>query len=224
MKAIILCAGYATRLYPNTLHTPKALLEYRGRAILDYIIDDLNSMDEIIIVSNHKFYNQFKSYILTRKENIKIIDDGSTTCENKLGAIKDLKLGLKTIEDDVLVMACDNLLDFSINKFIDFYNKSKVSSIMAYKEIDKEKLRRTGQAVLMEDRVIDFKEKPKIPISNYAIPPFYIFNKEAVQIIKDLEINSESLGSVIEELVHKVKIRAYKMIGKRIDLGNLLKN
>lgn len=220
MKAVILCGGYATRLYPKTLHTPKALLEYRGEIILDYILDDLKSIEEIILVSNHKFYHQFQSYILTRKENIKLIDDRSTTNENRLGAIQDLKLGLKDIDDEVLVMACDNLLDFSIDKFIDFYNKSKVSSIMVYKEMDKEKLRRTGQALLLENRVIDFKEKPSIPISNYATPPFYIFNKEAVQIIKDLEINSESLGSIIECLIHRIKIKAFKMKGHRIDLGN----
>lgn len=220
MKAIILCAGYATRLYPKTLHTPKALLEYKGRVILDYILDDLKRMDEIILVSNHKFYNQFKSYILNRDENIKIIDDGSTTNENRLGAIQDLKLGLKDIDEDVLVMACDNLLDFSIDKFIDFYNKFKVSSIMVYKEMDKEKLRRTGQALLLENRLIDFKEKAENPISNYATPPFYIFNKETIKVIKDIDVHSESLGSIIEALVYRIEIKAFKMKGHRIDLGN----
>lgn len=91
---------------------------------------------------------------------------------------------------------------------------------MVYKEMDKEKLRRTGQALLLENRLIDFKEKAENPISNYAPPPFYIFNKEAVQIIKSMEINSESLSSIIEAVVHKTIIKAYKMKGHRIDLGN----
>lgn len=81
---------------------------------------------------------------------------------------------------------------------------------MIYKEMDKEKLRRTGQALLLENRLIDFKEKAENPISNYATPPFYIFNKEAVQVIKDLDIQSESLGFILEELVHRIIIKPLK--------------
>ncbi len=219
MKVVILCAGYATRLYPKTLHTPKALLEYQGKKILDYLIEDLKGY-EIILVSNHKFYSLFLEY--SKNKNIKVIDDGSTCNENRVGAGNDLILGLQDIEDDCLVMACDNLLDFSLSYFIDYFTIDRISSIMCYKEKDEEKLKRTGQAVLCEDRVIGFKEKPNISISNYAVPPFYIFNKEDVKEIKGLQGSYESLGSIIEEIVHKISLKVFFMPGMRLDLGNVL--
>lgn len=220
MKVVILCAGYATRLYPKTLHTPKALLEYQGKRILDYLIEDLKHsfIDEIILVSNHKFYSLFLEY--SKNKGIKVIDDGSTCNENRIGAGNDLILGLQEIDDDCLVMACDNLLDFSLSCFIDYFYIDKVSSIMCYKEKDEEKLKRTGQAVLCENRVMDFKEKPSISISNFAVPPFYIFNKEDIKVIKGLKGSYDSLGSIIEEVVNKIHLKAYKMVGKRLDLGN----
>ncbi|MCI9183193.1 MAG: NTP transferase domain-containing protein [Acholeplasmatales bacterium] len=220
MKVVILCAGYATRLYPKTLHTPKALLEYQGKRILDYLIQDLKHsfIDEIILVSNHKFYSLFLEY--SKNKGIKVIDDGSTCNENRIGAGNDLILGLQEIDDDCLVMACDNLLDFSLSCFIDYFYIDKVSSIMCYKEKDEEKLKRTGQAVLCENKVMDFKEKPSISVSNFAVPPFYIFNKEDIKIIKGLKGSYDSLGSIIEEVVNKIHLKAYKMVGKRLDLGN----
>lgn len=221
MKVVILCAGYATRLYPKTLHTPKALLEYKGKKILDYLIEDLKGF-EIILVSNHKFYSLFLEY--SKNKNIKVIDDGSTCNENRLEAGNDLILGLQDIEDDCLVMACDNLLDFSLLQFIDYFYTDRISSIMCYKEKDEEKLKRTGQAVLCENRVMNFKEKPTISISNYAVPPFYIFNKEDIKVIKGLKENYDSLGSIIEEVVDKIHLKAYQMIGKRLDLGNKNRN
>ncbi|MDE6945661.1 MAG: NTP transferase domain-containing protein [Anaeroplasmataceae bacterium] len=220
MKVVILCAGYATRLYPKTLHTPKALLEYQGKKILDYLIEDLKHsfMDEIILVSNHKFYLQFLEY--SKNKNIKVIDDGSTSNENRIGAGNDLILGLQDIEDDCLVMACDNLLDFSLSCFIEYFHIDRISSIMCYKEKDEEKLKRTGQAVLCEDRVIGFKEKPNISISNYAVPPFYIFKKKDIKVIKGLKGNYDSLGSIIEKVVNKIQLKAFLMPGERLDLGN----
>lgn len=219
MKVVILCAGYATRLYPKTLYTPKALLEYQGKKILDYLIEDLKGY-EIILVSNHKFYSLFLEY--SKNKNIKVIDDGSTCNENRVGAGNDLILGLQDIEDDCLVMACDNLLDFSLSYFIDYFTIDRISSIMCYKEKDEEKLKRTGQAVLCEYRVIGFKEKPSNSISNDAVPPFYIFNKEDVKEIKGLQGSYESLGSIIEEMVHKINLKVFLMPGMRLDLGNVL--
>lgn len=221
MKVVILCAGYATRLYPKTLNTPKALLEYKGKRILDYLIEDLNhsSINEIIIVSNHKFFSMFKEY--SKNKNIKVIDDGSTCNENRVGAFNDLILALQNMNEDCLVMACDNLLEFSLSQFIDYFYIDRISSIMCYKEKTEEKLKRTGQAILCENKVIDFKEKPNNSISNYAVPPFYIFNKEDIRVIKTLKGTYDSLGSIIEEVVDKIALKAFKMIGKRVDLGNV---
>lgn len=221
MKAIILCAGYATRLYPKTVNTPKALLEYKGKRILDYLIEDLTQpiINEIIIVSNHKFYPIFLEY--SKDKAIRVIDDGSTCNENRLGAGNDLIFALENIEEDTLVLACDNLLDFSLSYFIDYFYIDRVSSIMCYKENNKEKLKKTGQAILCENKVIKFKEKPTIAISNDAVPPFYIFRKEDIRIIRELKSNYDSLGSIIEEIVEKINLKAFKMIHNRIDLGSI---
>lgn len=221
MKVVILCAGYATRLYPKTLNTPKALLEYKGKRILEYLLKDLKHpfIHEIILVSNHRFYSQFLEY--SKDKRIKVIDDGSTCPENRLGAIKDLLIGIKNIEEDTLIMACDNLLDFSLSSFIEYFYIDRISTIMYYKEDNEERLKRTGQAVLEGNKVIEFKEKPIQAISTNAVPPFYIFNQEDLKIIKGLNKAYDSLGSIIEEVVDRIELKAFLMLGKRLDLGNL---
>lgn len=222
MKVVILAAGYATRLYPKTLNTPKCLLEYNNKKILDYILDDLHhpNIDEIIIVTNDKFYNQLLDYKNNRLENIKIINDKSTDNSNRLGCIKDLLLAIDNINDDILIMASDNLLEFSINHFIDYFYIDKISTIMYYKEYDTNKLIKTGQAIIENNKLMAFKEKPQVNISNNACPPFYIINKKDLEYIKNIDIYYESLGNLIEYLSNKIEIKCYKMIGRRIDIGS----
>ena len=126
MKAIILAAGYATRMYPLTKDLPKALLPVKGKFVLDYLLDDIKEfkiIDEFIIITNHKFVKQFQDYINDKDYKITVIDDGSDDNENRLGAVGDISFAIKTlnIEDDVLVIASDNLLNlntkFSISSF-----------------------------------------------------------------------------------------------------------
>ena len=136
----------------------------------------------------------------SKGKNIRVIDDGSTCSENRLGAGNDLLLGIKDIDEDTLVMACDNLLDFSLSCFIDFFYEDRRSSIMFYKECDEEKLKQTGQVILLKDQVIGFKEKPKTVVSVYAGPPFYIFNRKDINEIKKLKGHYESLGNILEEV------------------------
>ena len=130
MKCILLCAGYATRMYPLTENFPKPLLDIKGKPLIDYLIDDLennNLIDEYIIVSNHKFINHFNDWKNNNryKNKISLLDDGSTNNDNRLGAVKDIWFAIETanINDDVLVLAGDNLLDFSLKGFIDFSNE-----------------------------------------------------------------------------------------------------
>ena len=119
MKCILLCAGYATRMYPLTENFPKPLLPIKGKSLIDYLIDDLSDnglIDGFIVVSNHKFISHFNSWKQTRKENILVLDDGSTANENRLGAVKDIQFAIEkaNIDDDILVLAGDNLLEFSL--------------------------------------------------------------------------------------------------------------
>ena len=128
MKCLILAAGYATRLYPLTENFPKPLLKVGEKSILDWLVDDLvdtTDIDEFVVISNHKFAQHFEDWKSnkqkTRPYEITVIDDGTSTNETRLGAVKDIQLVVEKLNlaDDLLVMAGDNVLDFSLSKFID---------------------------------------------------------------------------------------------------------
>ncbi len=193
MKCILLCAGYATRMYPLTENFPKPLLDIKGKALIDYLIDDLennNLIDEYIIVSNHKFINHFNDWKNNNKykNKISLLDDGSTNNDNRLGAVKDIWFAIDNtnINDDILVLAGDNLLDFSLKGFVDFSKEKNSNAVMRYYESEIERLKRTGVAIIdSNDKILEMKEKPSDPKSNWAIPPFYIFKKEYLKEIKN---------------------------------------
>lgn len=230
MICILLCAGYATRMYPLTKNFPKPLLEIKGKTIIDYLIDDLNKknyIEKYIVVSNHKFYNYFCQWKNARKENIFVLDDLSTSNSNRLGAVRDIEFAIKclNIKDDILVLAGDNLLNFSLNNFIEFSNKTYCNTVMFYIENDLKKLQRTGVVVLNDEyKIIDFVEKPFKPKTNFAVPPFYIFKKEFLYLIaKGIEngCQVDAPGMFLEWFYKKAPIKAWKMNGHRIDIGNL---
>lgn len=131
MKCLILAAGYATRLYPLTENFPKPLLKVGEKSILDWLVDDLvdtTDIDEFVVISNHKFAQHFEDWKSnkqkTRPYEITVIDDGTSTNETRLGAVKDIQLVVEKLNlaDDLLVMAGDNVLDFSLSKFVDLCN------------------------------------------------------------------------------------------------------
>lgn len=228
MKCLILAAGYATRLYPLTENFPKPLLKVKDKPILDWLIEDLNStnkIDEYYIVTNHKFYNHFISW--NAYSNVTIIDDGTTTNETRLGALRDIVLVLKkeNIIDDLLIMAGDNLLDFSLKNFIDYQEKTKTSVVFRTYLDDVNKLRKTGVATINENDVItSMEEKPEEPKSNWAIPPFYIIKKEDLEYVYNAindGVKSDAPGSFIAYLVSKTQVHAYLMDGKRYDVGTI---
>ncbi len=230
MKCILLCAGYATRMFPLTENFPKSLLKVKGKPIIDYLIEDLESegrISEYVVVSNHKFIDIFNDWKKTRSENIVVLDDGSTSNETRLGAVRDIyfaidKLG---IDEDVLVLAGDNLLSFSFNKFIDFYNEKKKSCIMTYYEEDYEVLKACGVIEMNEDnKVISFVEKPHTPKTHYCVPPFYIYRKEDLYLFKvglEGECKVDAPGHYVEWVSKRIDVYAYIMPSKRIDIGTL---
>lgn len=231
MICILLCAGYATRMYPLTENFPKPLLPVKGKPLINYLIDDLNTknyISEYVIISNHKFINHFNEWKDKYKfDNVVILDDGSTENDNRLGAVKDIEFALDSlkINDDILVLAGDNLLEFSLNSFIEYYYTKNTNCIMYYNENEIERLKRTGVAEINDDGlVISMEEKPSKPKSNCAIPPFYIFKKECLKEFRN-EINDgckvDSPGCFIEWFCKRNKTYAYLMPGKRIDIGNL---
>lgn len=231
MKCIILAAGYATRLYPLTKNFPKPLLKIKDKTILDWLIDDINStnkISEFIIVSNHKFINFFLEWLNKKKmKNIRLIDDGSMDNETRIGAVSDILFAIESLklDDDLLIIAGDNVLDFSFRTFIDYFEKKKNSAIMRYYEENLEKIKKSACVTIdNDDLVLEMLEKPNNPQSNWCVPPFYIYKKDDLKLIsKALEdgCKKDAPGSLVNWLYSKTKIYAMEMPGKRYDIGTL---
>lgn len=228
MKCIILAAGYATRLYPLTEHFPKPLLEVGGKPILDWLLEDIGTaVNEFVVVTNHRFYEHFEAWRKTRPEAITVLDDGTSTNETRLGAVKDVQFAVEklSLQEDLLVIAGDNLLDFSLQGFIRYFEEKKTTVIMRFFEPDLEKLHKTGVAeVDDQDRILSMEEKPAHPKSHWCTPPFYIYKASDVPLIrKGIEsgCGTDAPGSFIAWLSSVTAVHAYEMPGKRYDIGNL---
>lgn len=235
MKNIVIAAGYATRLYPLTENFPKPLLKIGERSILDRILDDVDRIEEIdehIIVTNHKFAEIFNDWVAERKlkpgtKPIRIIDDGTTDNENRLGAVKDLLLAIDEfgINDDIMVLAADNVLDFSFQGFVNFFKQKNTSVIMCHHEPELYKLQRTGVIAVDDDmKVLEMQEKPEHPVSNWAVPPFYIYKKNDLPLIRDCLNHGcgfDAPGNLAHYLVNATTIHAWIMPGSRYDIGSL---
>ena len=232
MKCLILAAGYATRLYPLTENFPKPLLEIKGKSIIDWLVDDIsesNTINEFIIVSNHRFTNFFENWKNNKKFNTKItiIDDGTTNNENRLGAVVDIELAISklNIAEDLMVIAGDNVLDFSLCKFIEYFKTKKATCVMRYYEEDLNKVKKSASLVVdKNDKVLEMLEKPENPTSHYWCPPFYIYEKNDVKMVnKALASGSkkDAPGSFINWLYDKSDVYAFLMPGSRYDIGDL---
>lgn len=230
MKCIVLAAGYATRLYPLTKNQPKPLLPVAGVPILEHIlrkVERVELIDGICIVTNDRFYRHFEAWRSQYKSNkpITIINDGTTDNENRLGAIADLRFALdhENIHDDILVMAGDNLFDFELTDFVDFFLHVQHDCITVHELQDEEALKKTGVVEIDErGKVLSFEEKPTHPRSNLAAPPFYLYRAETLDAIRTyLEEggNPDAPGNLIPWLIRQKDVYAYRFEGQRYDIG-----
>ena len=230
MKCIILAAGYATRLYPLTENFPKPLLKVGNKTILDWLVDDIDQSGAVsgyVVVSNHKFASQFEEWVKTKAQSITVLDDGTESNETRLGAVKDIQLAIESlnINEDVLVIAGDNVLDFSLTRFIDYAQKKQASCIMRYFEPEKKKLLKTGVVTVTEDdRILEMTEKSPTPATNWCTPPFYYYTKEDAKLVGEGIADgcgTDAPGSYIAWLCKKIDVYAMEMPGKRYDIGDL---
>jgi len=230
MKCLILAAGYATRLYPLTENFPKPLLEVGNKTILDWLVDDIDTLgavDEYVVISNHKFAHFFEEWANSRNEKITVVDDNTSTNETRLGAVCDIQYAVDELklDDNLLVIAGDNLLDFSLTGFIKYSQAKNASCIMRYYEPDFNKLLKCGVVETDEnDLIISMTEKSPAPKTHWCCPPFYYYTKEDAKLIKDgIEqgCGTDAPGSFAAWLSTKTKVYAYEMPGKRYDIGNL---
>lgn len=228
MKCLILAAGYATRLYPLTENYPKPLLEVRGKKILDWLIEDIgDSVDEFVVISNHRFVSHFQEWAAKHGQKITVLDDGTESNETRLGAVKDVQFAIDELKlnDDLLVIAGDNLLDFSLQVFIRYFREKNTTVIMRYWEESEEKLHKTGVTIVDdEDRIVEMEEKPAKPKSHWCTPPFYIYKASDVGLVKKGIENGcgvDAPGSFIAWLSSVTSVHAFEMPGRRYDIGNL---
>lgn len=230
MKCLILAAGYATRLYPLTENFPKPLLDIKGKAILDWLLDDIDAagmIDEYVVISNHKYAHHFERWAENKSMRVTVVDDGTSSNETRLGAVRDIQFAIDqlNLDDDLLVIAGDNVLDFSLTKFMAYAKEKKTSCIMRYFESEEKKLQKCGVVeVDAQDRILSMEEKPAQPKSNWCCPPFYYYTREDARLVSKgiaAGCGTDAPGSYIAWLCNQTQVYAMEMPGRRFDVGNL---
>jgi glucose-1-phosphate thymidylyltransferase len=230
VKAIILAAGYATRLYPLTKDFPKPLLEVGGQTILDHLIDQLKALPELdhaYLVTNSRFHTHFvdstEAHVGLRTD---ILENGTSTNDDRLGAVGDLQFVIQArdIHDDILVLAADNILKFPLQKMLSTFMNNPVAHIAVRSNPDYEDRKRRGNVRLDENnKVLEFIEKPETPISEWSVPPIYIYSKDILPRINeylDNGGNPDAPGHFVEWLHKEEAVYAYEIAGEIIDIGN----
>ena len=232
MKNIVIAAGYATRLGELTKNFPKPLLKIGESTILGRMLDDIDGIQEIdehIIITNHKFAPIFEDWKAAQNytKPVTIVDDGTETNETRLGAVCDLLYAMEKlqIDDDMLVVAADNLLFFSFQEFVDFAKDKGTSCIMCHEQPELAKLQRTGVVELdAEMKVQGMEEKPQVPKSHWAVPPFYIYKKRDLDVVRHSVENGcgkDAPGNLAHYMVEHTVMHAWKMSAGRFDIGSL---
>ncbi|CAI9086672.1 nucleotidyltransferase family protein [Candidatus Methylacidiphilum fumarolicum] len=235
MRALLLSAGYATRLYPLTLNQPKALLSVAGKPILDYLMDklfELSSLDEIYVVTNHKFYGHFVEWKHRYTEEalvkfpIVVLDDGSTTEENRLGAIGDIQFTIERmqLQDDLIVLASDNLFCASLTSFVSEAKRKNSPLLGVYNLKDKQLASKYGVVSFdANGKLSYFEEKPQNPPTSWVAMALYFFPKSILSLVKTYlreQKNTDQPGRFIQWLYPQMDVYVWELTGLWFDIGS----
>ena len=226
----MLAAGYATRLYPLTLDRPKALLPVGGKPMLEHLLERLESvpgLDEIHVVTNSKFAEAFRNWAEGyHAADVRILDDGTSDEETRLGAIGDLDLTIRTaaIDDDVLVLAGDNLFSESLAPFAQFARAKAAPAIGVYDVGDLEAIRKYNSIELdASDRITFFEEKPERPSSTLTGIALYFYPRSALGVVGDYLAegnNPDQPGRLVQWLYPRMPVYAWRVPGRWFDVGS----
>lgn len=229
MKAIILAAGYATRLYPLTLNTPKPLLDISGKLMIEHILDklyEIQELDGIFIVTNNKFYDKFNEWLKNYKTNIsiKIINDKTSSNDDRLGAIGDINFVIKNenINNDLIIIAGDNLFELSLKEFMDF---SKNKTVIASYDVKDLELAKLYGILSIDDnnKIVNFLEKPQKPESTLVSTCIYLFQSEIIPLIDEYIQQGNSTdkpGHFIQWLYKRKDVYSFVTKKKWFDIGD----
>lgn len=234
MKAIVLVAGYASRLYPLTQNKPKALLTLNGTTLIDFLmkkVEEVKEIDDVILVSNHKFYDQFCDWIKTYHGRLKltVLDDGTTTNEDRLGAIGDTQYAIEKmhIDDEIMLLVSDNYFTFTLKELYDYHKQKNADVLLVSHFDDLEYLGKHFACVTVDEnsKITGMVEKPGgIPNTDMGAWASYIYTKDSVKLIKtylDEGNNKDAPGNFPAWLYKRKPIYAYAFKGECYDIGTI---
>lgn len=235
MKLIILAAGYATRLYPLTLNQPKPLLQVAGKPMMEWVIDNVSTIDAIdhaYIVTNAKFVSHFEKWAASyTRPNLKfgftIVDDGSTDDSNKLGAIGDMHLVMTrhAIDEDIIVVGGDNLFSDDLHDFGDYCLSTNAPVTGVYDVGDLEAIKKYNSIEVDEEgRIIFFEEKPAHPRSTLTGIALYFYPKTALPLINQYIAegnNPDQPGRLVQWMYPRVPFYTWTVPGLWFDVGSI---
>ena len=231
MKIAILAAGYGTRLYPLTQNIAKPLIPINNKPMMNYLMDKIDLLrdkfcvKEVNIVTNNKFYTSFLDWKKKYKINAEILNDGSNSQDDMLGAIGDMKFAINSNNSDWLVLGGDNLFEDDLLGFIDFSLRNRpYSSVGLYDVKTKKEASRFGIVIVNNrKRIVEFYEKPMIPLSTLAASCVYFFSKQSLNLLDEFisqKAKIDASGKFIAWLVDNSKVFGYTLKGKWIDIGH----
>ncbi|MDQ7779938.1 MAG: nucleotidyltransferase family protein [Planctomycetota bacterium] len=231
MKALILAAGYGTRLYPLTRELPKPLLGVGGVSIIDHILvrlEKVKGLSDVVVVTNSKFYERFLYWgkALRSKMTVTVLDDGTTSDDDRLGAIGDIGFSLRTakITDDLLVVAGDNLFEFDLNAFARF-GKAHGATVGVVELGSRELATKYGVVALRDDgRIASFDEKPPMPKSSLVSSGIYFYPRQQLARIEEYLATGQKAdapGYLIEWLLRSQDVFGYVFKGMWFDIGDI---
>jgi glucose-1-phosphate thymidylyltransferase len=236
VKVLILAAGYGTRMRPLTDRMPKPLIPVADRPLIEYLIDPLERLEEVeelIVVGNDRFNDQFVAWLAARRPGpkaVRVLNDGSTANENRRGAIGDVSFAMKETgldrrPHDLLVVAGDHIFEIDFGALTAEFRRRDATVIGMEVETDLEELRRCGVMELdATGKVIGFVEKPAQPRTQYLSPPLYIYHRRDLKLIEEYLAagkNPDAPGHFIEWLHTRTAVYAHPLGGKRHDIGNM---
>jgi glucose-1-phosphate thymidylyltransferase len=234
MKLLVLAAGYATRLYPLTLDRPKALLPVAGRPMVEHVVGRLGAIDDIdgvYLVTNAKFADQFRAWADAYDPArpglaVTVIDDGTTSDETRLGAIGDIELVLRTqaVDDDLIVVASDNLFTEDLADFGAFCRGKNAAVVAVYDVGDLSEMRKYNSISVDEDgRVTFFEEKPERPTSTLTGIALYFYPRRVLPLVGRYLAegnNPDQPGRLVEWLYTRTPVYAWPVPGRWYDIGS----
>ena len=232
MKALILAAGYATRLYPLNQRLPKALLPLGSETVMGHIVSLINEVqgcEEIIIVSNHKFIDHFRRWKASYSGRlpVELLDDGTMDVSEGLGAIGDIcyTINKKQINEDLLIIAGDTYFDFPLGMFIDACHESGQDGVCVKKVEDPSMLSNLGVVLLdSNNNIVNIEEKPAQPKSDMAMYAIYYYKRETLKLFSQYQKENNSMdapGNFIVWLYTRKPITTHAIEGLCHDVGTI---